>query len=222
MLLYQHVSHDFLNLTPEKKVTFYQNNLTAMDVVGGQFVNNSVKYSYLIGQTQITSISANILLAASGNTVAKANLKKAVALADTTVCYWALIVDAASMGDEAIIKEAAFIPTAEQSTPSAIFDELTLDYELQKGAGAIYLKIVGMKSEKGFINYFTGADVSILQRVGTGIAPIAAAIITVHPETHKHLLISGLVSGSVIQAVCSVTNTAGTSQMTNIVKITVQ
>ncbi len=78
-----------------------------------------------------------------------------------------------------------------------------------------------MKGKSGFINYYTGADMSILTRVGTGIAPNVAAIVTVHPAVHKHILISGLPSNTIIQAVCTVTNTVGTSQMTNIVKITV-
>ena len=221
MTLYQKVSHKFLALDPEKKVTFYQNNFNAMNAVGSPFINNSIKYSYAVGQTQINNITAYALTAATGNTVAKANLKKAVALADTTVCYWALIVDGAAMGDEAIIKEANFVPTLEESTPVVIFDEITLDFEPQKGTGTIYLKVIGMKSAKGYINYFTGADMSILKRVGTGLAPNIPATITVHPEVHKHILISGLVSGTTIQAVCVVTNTAGTSQMTNIVSITV-
>ncbi len=221
MLLKQHVSHAFLGLSPEKKTISYQANFNAMNPVGSGFINNSTLYSYAAGQTQITAITTQALLAEGGSKKAKSDLKKAVALADTTLSYWALIVEAAAMGDEAIIKAAGFTPTAEQSTPSAIFDEITLDYDVQKGTGTIYLKITGMKGARGFINYFTGADMSIVKRVGTGIAPNVPAIVTVHPETHKHILISGLPSGTIVQAVCVVTNTAGTSQMTNIVSIMV-
>jgi len=221
MTLQQHVSHAFLGLTPEKKAIAYQANYNAMSPVGSGFINNSTLYSYANGQIQITAITTCALLAESGNKTAKANLKKAVKTADKTLCYWALITDAAAMGDEATIKLAAFTPTLENSTPSTIFNEATLDYEPQKGVGNILLKLVGMKGKTGFINYYSGADLSILKRVGNGIAPNVAAIITNYPETHKSILISGLTSGTSIQAVCVVTNAAGTSQMTNVVVITV-
>ena len=221
MVLQQHVSHLFMGFTPAKKVIAYQANYNAMSPVGSGFINNSIQYSYANGQIQITAVNTLAIEAESGNKTAMANLKKAVKAVDKTLCYWALIVDAAAMGDPTIIKNASFTPTTEISTPSVIFNEMTLDYEPQKGTGTILLKVVGMKSKSGFINYYTGTDVSILKRVGNGIVPNVAAIIANYPETHKHILISGLVSGSFIQAVVVVTNSAGTSQMTNIVNITV-
>jgi len=201
MVLQQHVSHLFMGFTPAKKVIAYQANYNAMSPVTSGFINNSILYSYANGQTQITAVNTLAIAAESGNKTAIANLKKAVKTLDTTLCYWALIVDAAAMGDPTIIKNASFTPTTEISTPSVIFSEITLDYEPQKGSGTIFLKVVGMKSKSGFINYFLGADMSILKRVGNGIAPNVAAIITNYPETHKHILISGLVPGSFVQVV---------------------
>ncbi len=219
----QSVARIYKRLSPAKKVILYLKIQGKMAAVGSPFVNTSLIYTYILGLAAITAITTALNAHANGGHGTADAVTKAVEAAEKFIDYWADIVDMVSEGDPVIIASSGFTPTKGESTPASINGQPVLDFYPQKQAGSVKLKVDvrSITVEHPTMTYILGSSLDTLTRSGDLMYCTDPKVQLFIINGKKEELITGLPSKVELQCVCVITNTAGVSTYSNVIKFTV-
>ena len=216
----QRVARNYRRLSPAKKVILYLKIQGKMSAAGSPFVNTSLIYTYALGLIAINAITGALKEQANGGHGTADAVTKAQEAAEKFIDYWADIVDMITEGDPVIIASSGFTPTKGETSPASINGQPFLDFIPQKQSGSVKLK-VGVKSitvENPTITYFFGNSLDTLTRSGDLIFCTDPNVQLFVINGKKDEMVTGLPSGVDMQCVCVITNTAGVSTFSNVIK----
>ena len=219
----QMVARNYRRLTTEKKVIMFLKIQGKMSVTGGPFTNDSLIFTYALGLTKINAITTALNAQANGGNGTADAVTKAVDAAELFIDYWADIVDLISNGDPVIIVSSGFDATKGETTPASINGQPAVDFTPQKQAGTVLLdvKTSSITVENPTITYIIGSDLDTLTRSGDLMYCTDVAIRLFFINGKKEVLVTGLPAGTKLQCVCVITNTAGVSIYSNVIKFSV-
>ena len=220
----QRVARNYRRLSPEKKVLFFLKIYGKMSATGSPFTNTSLIYTYALGLIAINAITGALMAAGSGGHGVADAVAKAVAAAEMFIDKWAEIVEMIADYDPVIIASSGFTPTKGETTPAAINGQPGLDFTPQKQAGTVKLS-VNVRSitvENPTITYIIGSNLSTLVRSGDLMHCSDPAVQLFIINGKKDVMVTGLPSGIDLQCVCVITNTAGVSMYSNLIRFKLQ
>jgi len=220
----QRVARNYRRLSPEKKVLLFLNIYGKMSATGSPFTNTSLIYTYALGLIAINAITGALTAAGSGGHGVADAVAKAEEAAEKFIDYWAEIVEMIADGDPVIIASSGFTTTKGETSPASINGQPSLDFTPQKQAGTVKLS-VNIKSitvDNPSITYIIGSDLSTLIRSGDLMYCTDPSVQLYIINGKKDIMITGLPSGVDLQSVCVITNTAGVSMYSNLIKFNLQ
>ena len=219
----QNVSRNYKALFTEKKVVFYLKIQGKMAATGSGFPNTNLVYSYILGLAAINGITTALNAAANGGKGTAEAVIKAVNTAEAFIDYWADIVDLVSGGDPVVIVGSGFTATKAETTPTVINPQPRLDYLPQKQAGTVTVFIENRTIfvERPWFTFLFGSNLDTLTRSGDLMYCTDDTIHLYVINGKKEILVTGLPTGEDMQCVCVITNSAGVSIYSNIVKFKV-
>ncbi len=219
----QSVLRNYKLLNPEKKVIMYLKIEGKMSVVGSVFVNPSLIFTYLLGLAKINAITTALNNAADGGDGTVDAVNKAVIAAEKFIDNWADLVDLIANGDAVIIISSGFDASKAETTPAVINGQPILDFTPQKQAGSVLLDVkhASITVEHPTMTYIFGSNLDTLTRSGDLMYCTDVTIRLLMINGKKEIMVTGLPSGENMQCVCVITNTAGVSTYSNVIKFKV-
>ena len=219
----QSVARTYKRLSAHKKVILYLKIQGKMAAVGSPFVNTSLIYTYILGLAAINAITSALNAQALGGHGTADAIAKAVEAAEKFIDYWADIVDMVSEGDPVIIASSGFTPTKGETTPASINEQPALDFVPQKQAGSVRLtvKTSSITVDNPVMTYVLGSSLDTLTRSGDLMYCTDPKVQLFIINGKKDEMVTGLPSGVDMQCVCVITNTAGVSTYSNVIKFKV-
>ena len=217
----QSVSRAYRRLSVEKKVIMYLKIHGKTSAGGSVFINPSLIFTYAFGLTKINAITTALNNAAGGGDGTVDAVNKAVIAAEKFIDNWADLVELIANGDSVVIVSSGFDATKADSSPTVINGQPNLDFTPQKQAGSVKLITAGITVKHPTITYVFGSNLDTLTRSGDLMYCTDVAIRLLFINGKKEVMVTGLPSGGDMQCVCVVTNTAGVSIYSNVIKFRV-